>query len=89
VWTRGGRELIYRNGNQVLSADIQSAPALAAGAPRLLFSGDFTPGGREDAPFGYAVSNDGNVIYATRPVARPEPERRLAIVTNWLPTPAR
>ena len=89
VWTRGGRELFYRNGNQFLAADIQSEPALAAGAPHLLFSGDFTPGGREDAPFEYAVSSDGNVIYATRVVAQPEPERRLVIVTNWMPAPGR
>jgi serine/threonine-protein kinase len=84
VWTRGGRELLYRNGSQFLSCEILSEPGLAAGVPRLLFSGDFLPGGREDAPFEYSVSGDGNVIYATRPVAAPEPERRLAIVTNWL-----
>jgi Tol biopolymer transport system component len=84
IWTRGGRELFYRNGNQFLSVDIQSEPSLAAGAPRVLFSGDFPPGGREDAPFEYAVSSDGNVIYATRAVPAPEPERHLAIVTNWL-----
>jgi eukaryotic-like serine/threonine-protein kinase len=84
VWTRGGRELLYRNGNQFLSVDIRTDPLLAAGGSRVLFSGDFTPGGREDAPFGYAVSADGNVIYATRVVPVPEPERRLAVVTNWL-----
>jgi eukaryotic-like serine/threonine-protein kinase len=89
VWTRGGHELFYRNGNQFLSVDIQSEPGLAAGAPRVLFSGDFTPGGREDAPFEYAVSNDGKVIYATQRVAAPELERRLAIVTNWLSAPGR
>ena len=84
VWTRGGRELLYRNGNQFLLVDIRTDPNLAAGGSRVLFSGDFTPGGREDAPFGYAVSADGNVIYATRVVPVPEPERRLAVVTNWL-----
>jgi eukaryotic-like serine/threonine-protein kinase len=84
VWTRGGRELLYRNGSQFLSSEIQSEPGLAAGVPRLLFSGDFSPGGREDAPYEYAVSSDGNVIYATRAVVPPEPERHLAIVTNWL-----
>ncbi len=84
VWTRGGRELLYRNGNDFLSSEIRSEPGLSAGIPRVLFSGDFSPGGREDAPFEYAVSSDGNVIYATRGVPAPELERRLAIVTNWL-----
>ena len=87
VWTRGGRELLYRQGNQFLSVDIRTEPGLAAGTPRVLFSGDFLPGGREDAPFQYAVSADGNVIYAVREIAVPEPERHLAVVTNWLETP--
>jgi serine/threonine protein kinase/dipeptidyl aminopeptidase/acylaminoacyl peptidase len=89
VWTRGGRELLYRQGNQFLSVDIRTEPGLAAGTPRVLFSGDFLPGGREDAPFQYAVSADGNVIYAVREIAVPEPERHLAVVTNWLSSPAR
>jgi eukaryotic-like serine/threonine-protein kinase len=85
VWTRGGRELLYRNENQFLSVDIRTDPGLAAGASHVLFTGDFTSGGIEDMPFEYAVSADGNRIYVTRAVAAPEPERRLAIVTNWIP----
>jgi serine/threonine-protein kinase len=89
VWTRGGRELLYRQGNQFFSVDIRTEPALVADTPRVLFSGDFLPGGREDAPFQYTVSSDGNEIYALRDVPVPEPARRLAIVTNWLPAPGR
>ena len=89
VWTRGGHELLYRQGNQFLSVDVRTEPALSADAPRVLFSGDFLPGGREDVPFGYTVSSDGNSIYAVREIPVPEPERRLAIVTNWLPAPGR
>jgi serine/threonine protein kinase/Tol biopolymer transport system component len=85
VWTRGGRELLYRQGNQFLSVEVRTEPGLAAGTPRLLFSGDFVPGGREDAPFGYTVSPDGNTIYAVREISVPEPGRLLAVVTNWLP----
>jgi len=84
VWTRGGHELLYRQGNQFLSVDIRTEPGLAAGTPRVLFSGDFLPGGREDAPFGYDISSDGNAIYAVREISVPEPERHLAVVTNWL-----
>jgi Tol biopolymer transport system component len=87
LWTRGGRELLYRNANQFLAVDIRTDPGLAAGASHVLFSGDFTSGGREDAPFEFAVSADGNRIYATRVVPAPEPERRLAVVTNWIQTP--
>jgi serine/threonine-protein kinase len=84
VWTRGGRELLYRQGNQFLSVDVRTQPGLAAGTPHVLFSGEFLPGGREDAPFGYDVSSDGNAIYAVREIPVPEPERHLAVVTNWL-----
>jgi Tol biopolymer transport system component len=84
VWTRGGRELLYRHGNQFLSVELRTEPGLAAGTQRVLFSGEFLPGGREDAPFGYDVSSDGNAIYAVREISVPEPERHLAVVTNWL-----
>ena len=84
VWTRGGHELLYRQGNQFLSVDIRTKPGLAAGTPRVLFSGDFRPGGREDAPFEYDISSDGNAIYAAREISVPQPERHLAVVTNWL-----
>ena len=86
VWTMGGRELLYRQADQFLSVEIRTEPDLVAGAPRVLFSGSFARGGREDSPFAYAVTGDGNEIYAVRRVPAPEPERRLAIVTNWLQT---
>ncbi len=84
VWTRGGHELFYRQGNQFLSVDIRTEPGLAAGTRHVFFSGDFLPGGREDAPFGYDVSSDGNSIYAVRESSVPQPERHLSVVTNWL-----
>ena len=89
VWTRGGAELLFRQGNRFLSVEVRTQPELAAGIPRELFSGEFIAGGREDAPFSYTVSADGSAIYATRAVAPPDPERTLAIVTNWIPSPAK
>jgi serine/threonine-protein kinase len=88
VWSRGGTELLFRRENQFLAVDIRTEPSLTAGAPRVLFSGDFRSGGREDGPFEYAVSRDGNTIYATRELPAPEPERQLVVVTNWLASAA-
>ena len=85
IWTRGGRELLYRKEKDFLAVDVRTEPTLTIGVPRVLFSGEFVAGGREDAPFGYDVSRDGNTIYAARSIRVPEPERRLAIVTNWIP----
>jgi serine/threonine-protein kinase len=87
VWTRGGRELLYRSGQHFLSVEIRTEPGLIVEASRVLFSGDFLAGGREDAPFHYAASGDGNEIYAIRASSAPEPERHLAVVTNWLSRP--
>ena len=86
AWTRGGRELLYRQGNDFFAVEIGSGPALTVGPPRALFSANLAPAGGEERPFEYAVSPDGTQIYAIRIVPVPEPDRRLAIVTNWLPT---
>jgi Tol biopolymer transport system component len=86
VWTRGGRELLYRQGKDFLAVQIETSPGLTVGAPRVLFTADVTPGGGEEMPFEYAASPDGNEIYATRIVPAPEPDRQLAIVTNWIQT---
>jgi len=86
VWPRGGRELLYRNADQFLTVEIRTEADLTVGTPRVLFSGDFLWGGRADEPFQYDVSRDGNVIYAVRTLPVPEPDRRLAVVTNWLST---
>ncbi|MDQ5870974.1 MAG: protein kinase [Acidobacteriota bacterium] len=86
AWTREGRELLYRQGNEFFTVEMEFSPNLRVGAPRVLFSADLTHGGGEEKPFEYAVSSDGNHIYATRAVRSPEPERRLAIVTNWTST---
>jgi Tol biopolymer transport system component len=86
VWSREGRELLYRQADQFLSVDVRTEPDLVVGAPRALFSGSFAPGGREDGQFAYTVTRDGDQIYAIRAAVLPRPERRLAIVANWLPT---
>ncbi len=84
VWTRGGRELLYRQDDKFFSVEVTTEKGLTVGSPRLLFEADLARGGREDRPFEYDASRDGNQIYAIRTVPVPEPERRLAIVTNWL-----
>ena len=84
IWTREGRELLYRQADEFLSVEIRTEPDLVAGTPRALFSGRFMRGRGEDKPFEYAVSRDGNSIYAIREVTAPRLERRLAVVTNWL-----
>jgi Tol biopolymer transport system component len=93
VWSRGGRELLYRSGpkaERLLSVEFQDtggSPAISA--PRLLFASDLNVGGqtpigfRDPAFREYDVSADGNEIVATRTNPSQEPPRQLRIVANW------
>jgi hypothetical protein len=41
VWARQGRELFYRNGNQVMAVDVTLGSSFSAGKPRPLFEGQY------------------------------------------------
>jgi len=86
VWTRGGREILYRRGDEFVAAEVRTEPTFAVAGSQVLFSADYVRGGREDAPFEFAASADGNAIYVTRPLPGPKTEYELGIVTNWLQT---
>lgn len=72
-----------------MAAEVRTEPTLAVAGSQVLFSADYARGGREDAPFEYAASKDGNTIYVTRAVPAPKAEYELAIVTNWAAAPSR
>jgi len=44
VWARRGGELFYRKGDRMMSVDMTTRPAFAAGRPRMLFEHRFNPG---------------------------------------------
>jgi len=58
VWSRDGRELFYRHGDQMLVVGVSTRPSFAASSPRVLFEGRFelTTGGHTQ---NYDVSPDG------------------------------
>ena len=89
VWTRDGREILYRRGDEFVAAEVQTESTFAVAGSQVLFSAAYTRGGREDAPFEYAASKDGNSIYVTRPIPAPKAEYELAIVTDWATAPGR
>ena len=73
VWARNGRELFYRNGDQMLAVAIQTEPSFVAGRPEVLFEGKYL--NRFD------VAPDGQRFLM---VARPEPPpNRIHVVLNW------
>jgi serine/threonine-protein kinase len=56
VWDRRGRELYFRNGDQMLVVAVNTQPTFSAGRPRLMFTGPFV---RSADRINYDVSPDG------------------------------
>jgi Tol biopolymer transport system component len=86
VWARSGRELFFRNGDELLAVDVGAQATFTAGRPRLLFS-RYNPqsesGQAYDLLADYDVSLDGQRFVM--------PKRELAaanaptgsVVLNW------
>ena len=78
-WTKGGRELVYRNGAQMMAVEIEGGAELTLGTPALLFEGDYlaVENGRN-----YDVTADGEqfIMIADDPDAA---EPQIEVVLNW------
>lgn len=78
VWSRNGRELFYRNGRRWMAVPISTLPVFSAGAPRVLFQGDYiNVSGLE-----YDASPDGRRFLVLQPVEKSRPTE-LHVVVNW------
>jgi serine/threonine-protein kinase len=81
LWTRGGRELVYRKGDSVMAVNL-SLETGQIGQPRALFGGRYPDNPGWTRPRSYDVSRDGERFLMTRlPADRPRP--RIAVVMNW------
>ena len=80
VWSPSGRELFYRADDRMMAVDVQLAPSMSFGTPRVLFVGAFLFGGTEGQQFD--VSRDGQRFLMLKPVAAPVSEP-LQVVVNW------
>jgi hypothetical protein len=81
LWTRGGRELIYRNGDSVMAVSLDLDKG-RVGRPRALFAGRYPDNPGWTRPRSYDVSPDGERFLLTRlPAELPGP--RIAVVLNW------
>jgi serine/threonine-protein kinase len=82
VWSADGRELFYRNGEQVLTVAVEAEPTFTAGKPRLLFEGPYLAELPPAAHPRYHVSPDGQRFL----MIRLDPERasnQIHVVLNW------
>jgi Tol biopolymer transport system component len=81
MWTRGGRELVYRKGDSVMSAvvDLQKG---RSDRPAALFAGPYPDNPGWTRPRSYDVSRDGERFLMTKlPAVQPRPQ--IAVVLNW------
>ena len=79
VWSADGRELFYRNGDQMLAvAVVATGATLTAGKPQVLFEGryDVTSFNRQN----YDVSRDGRFLMVK---TKESPPTQMNVVLNW------
>jgi serine/threonine-protein kinase len=81
MWTRDGRELVYRKGDSVMAVTVD-LPNGRVGQPEALFAGPYPDNPGWTRPRSYDVSRDGERFLMTKlPANRPRP--RIAVVLNW------
>ncbi len=79
VWNPNGRELFFRNGNDMMAVDVQFEPAFDAGPPHRLFTSAGFAGAGNRASFN--VSPDGKRFVMVKLSDAPPP--RVDIILNW------
>jgi len=82
LWTRDGQELIYRNGNVLMSVAVRTEPSVELGTPEQLFSADEVRATL--APRRFDFTADGQRIVAVQSVDRQDETRSgLVVALNW------
>jgi serine/threonine-protein kinase len=81
MWTQGGRELVYREGEKVMAVAIDLATG-TSGPPREILPGRYPSNQGWTRPRSYDVTPDGQRFLFTRlPPVRSRP--RVVMVLNW------
>jgi serine/threonine-protein kinase len=79
LWTKGGRELVYRSRDEWWRVSVSEAGEFTAGEPELVARGPWlNVSGVE-----YAVSSDGERLYLLAPMAGTATATRLTVVSHW------
>jgi len=77
IWSRDGRELFYRLGDEVLVVKVETGSDFTAGSPAVLFSGRYRASGRD-----FDVSPDGRRFVMMR-AENPRTTNRVHVLLNW------
>jgi len=81
MWAPDGKELFYRNGDQMMVVSVVTAPTFQAQTPRLLFEGSYKydPGGLVS---NYDISLDGQQFMMVKETEDQE-AKQINVVLNW------
>jgi serine/threonine protein kinase len=80
LWSPDGRELFYRNGDELLAVPVQSTPTFSVGAPRVLFERRLKNG--IYGTLSYDITDDGREFLMIERQVELVPNR-LHVVLNW------
>lgn len=79
VWSRDGKELFYRSGNEMMAATIETGPGLSVTGSKVLFEGHYLTGYHRN----YDVSSDGQRFLMIKEAEGQPAATQLAVVLNW------
>jgi Tol biopolymer transport system component len=80
VWSRNGRELFFRHGDQLLRVDVPIAAGTPPGAAHMLFSGAFLSNAQTAE---YDVFPDGSGFVMVLPPHEPAAPIETVLVLDW------
>jgi len=79
VWSRDGKELLFRSGPRMLSARVAPGVTFRADAPEVLFDGGFDP----TVERVYDVAPDGRFVMFERGPRDDTASASIVMVLNW------
>jgi len=82
VWSRNGKELFYRSGNQLIAVPIENGKSFTTAAAHALFEAAFITNPDFGMP-AYDVSPDAQKFYFVQEDTKSNLETRVNLVLNW------
>jgi hypothetical protein len=80
-WSRDGREIFWRGGGKVMSADVALEPSFRVGAPKPLFDDSFVDWGFANS--NYDVSPDGQRFLMIEKPKDVSPPNRIVVIPDF------
>ena len=84
LWNPNGKELFFRSGDKMMSAEITTHPRFSAAKQKLLFEGQYQPSQAPVPTANYDVSPDGQRFLMLKPGGQDQAATQINVVPNWL-----